>query len=141
MKVITIGRSSQNDITINDETVSRHHVQIVQHDDGHYTLHDLQSKNGTFVNGNMVRGEWNLTESDIVRIGNNTLPWIKYFEEPDGDDHDVEESDNNNDTGGSSDDVDTLDLGHHIPSQITIKRKHLFISAIVFVVILLLLIF
>ena len=34
MKVITIGRSSQNEVTIHDGAVSRHHCQIVQYDNG-----------------------------------------------------------------------------------------------------------
>ena len=39
MKVITIGRLKGNDVIIdNDDRVSRHHLQIVQLDDGSYTI-------------------------------------------------------------------------------------------------------
>ena len=79
MKVITIGRSSQNDITVNDSKVSRHHCQIIQHDDGNFSLSDFGSTNGTYVNGNRVHGEVKLNPSDVVRIGNTTLQWRNYF--------------------------------------------------------------
>jgi len=80
MKVIAIGRSSDNDIVVNDDTVSRHHLWIIQHDDGSYTLSDRGSINGTFVNGKRVYAEIMLSYSDIVRIGNTILPWNLYFE-------------------------------------------------------------
>ena len=79
MKVITIGRSSQNDVPINDGKVSRHHCQIIQHDDGSYSLSDFGSTNGTFVNGRQVHGEVRLNPTDVVRIGNTVLNWKNYF--------------------------------------------------------------
>ena len=79
MKVITIGRNSQNDITINDPKVSRHHCQIIQHDDGSFSLSDFGSTNGTYVNGRRVYGEVRLTPNDKVRIGNTTLKWRGFF--------------------------------------------------------------
>ena len=81
MKVITIGRLKGNDVIIdNDDRVSRHHLQIVQLDDGSYHLIDFNSTNGTFVNGNRVQGEVVLDEGDFVRIGDTMLPWTTYFE-------------------------------------------------------------
>lgn len=80
MTVITIGRSSDNDVVLSDNYVGRHHCQIVHHDDGSYMLTDLNSTNGTYVNGIRVYGEVILNPSDIVRIGNATLPWKNYFE-------------------------------------------------------------
>ena len=80
MKVITIGRTEDNDVVIDDACTSRHHLQIIQQDDGHYTLSDFGSTNGTYVNGQKISGEINLDENDIVRIGNTTLPWRLYFE-------------------------------------------------------------
>jgi len=81
MKVITIGRDESNDIVIADDPhASRHHLQIIQHDDGHFTLKDFGSTNGTSVNGNRVYGEIPLDEMDIVRIGSgNPIPWREYF--------------------------------------------------------------
>jgi hypothetical protein len=79
MKVITIGRSRDNDIVISDNLVSRNHLQIIQDDSGNFRLADLGSKNGTFVNGRQVNGEVYLNPNDVVRIGNTTLPWKRYF--------------------------------------------------------------
>ena len=79
MKVITIGRSTQNDVVINDPYVGRNHLQLIQKDDGAFYVVDFGSKNGTYVNGNKVHGEVRLSSSDIVRIGNTTLPWKSYF--------------------------------------------------------------
>lgn len=79
MKVVTIGRSSQNEVTINDSKVSRHHCQIIQHDNGSFSLSDFGSTNGTYVNGKRVRGEVWLNPNDVVRIGDTTLQWRSYF--------------------------------------------------------------
>ena len=79
MKIITVGRGSGNDININDPFVSQSHCQIIQDDYGQYRLVDANSKNGTFVNGIQRHGEVRLNKSDIIRIGNTTLPWLSYF--------------------------------------------------------------
>lgn len=81
MKIIKIGRSSSNDIVVNDGLVTRiSHCQIILDDYGNYRLID-NSTNGTFVNGTrMGKGaEVRLNQSDIIRIGNTTLPWQTYF--------------------------------------------------------------
>lgn len=82
MKVITIGRSTDNDIIINDARVSRTHLQIVQNDNGIYSVVDLNSANGTFINGQKISGEVQLHQNDVVRIGNTSLPWQEYFKSP-----------------------------------------------------------
>jgi hypothetical protein len=79
MKVITIGRSQENDITVNDERVSRNHLQIVQDDRGNVSAIDLDSTNGTFVNGQRVTGTVQLQPNDTVQIGSTKLPWQTYF--------------------------------------------------------------
>lgn len=81
MKVITVGRDTSNDVVIDDGYASRHHLQIILHDDGHYSLSDFGSLNGTFVNGQKVSGEIILNPFDIVRIGNATIPWRMYFDQ------------------------------------------------------------
>jgi hypothetical protein len=79
MKIITIGRSSGNSVVINDSLVSKSHCQIIKDDNGSYRLIDNNSTNGTFINGVKRHGEVRLNRSDIVRIGNTTLPWQSYF--------------------------------------------------------------
>ena len=76
MKVITIGRSTENnDIVVNDEKVSRNHLQMVMDDNGNYSVVDLGSTNGTYVNGRRISGEVRLQPNDEVRIGQTVLPW------------------------------------------------------------------
>lgn len=79
MKIVNIGRSSQNDIVISDNMVSKTHCQIIQDDRGQYRLIDINSTNGTYINGVQRRGEVVLSKTDIIRIGNETLPWQSYF--------------------------------------------------------------
>ena len=78
MKIITIGRGAANDIVINDPQASRTHCQII-YSEGVYTIVDLNSTNGTYVNGVRRNGSTRLNPNDIVRIGNSTLPWMSYF--------------------------------------------------------------
>jgi aspartyl protease family protein len=78
MKVITIGRDSDNDVVINDSKVSRHHLQIIG-DGAGFRVVDLNSSNGTFVNDRKIGGESLLMTGDSVRIGNTILPWQSYF--------------------------------------------------------------
>ena len=80
MKVITIGRSDENnDIVVNDDKVSRNHLQMVMDDQGNFSVLDLNSTNGTFVNGQRITGEVSLKVTDELRIGNTVLPWQSYF--------------------------------------------------------------
>lgn len=79
MRIIKIGRDPNNDVIVNDVQVSRNHCQIIQDWQGNYTLVDLNSTNGTYVNGIRLRREVRLTETDVVKIGNTNLPWINYF--------------------------------------------------------------
>ena len=51
MMVITIGKSPDNDCVIDDSQVSRHHARLTRDADGYWLLEDLNSLNGTFVNG------------------------------------------------------------------------------------------
>lgn len=79
MKVITIGRQPDNMVVVNDSTVGRRHAQIIQHDDGHISIVDLSSKNGTFVNGKRILDEAPLAPGDQVQIGSTNLPWEGYL--------------------------------------------------------------
>lgn len=80
MKVVTIGRSKEhNDIVVNDEKVSRNHLQMIMDDNGNYSVQDLNSTNGTFVNGRRISGQVPLKVTDELRIGNTVLSWQCYF--------------------------------------------------------------
>lgn len=71
-KQITIGRDHGCDLRINDETVSSMHLRITQETDGLY-VRDLNSANGTRINGEEIRGSRPLHNRDILVIGYTTL--------------------------------------------------------------------
>lgn len=68
---ITIGRRESNDIVIENLAVSGMHAKIDAIEKG-YLLTDLKSKNGTFVNGQLIATHW-LGHGDTVSIGKHTL--------------------------------------------------------------------
>ena len=77
----TIGRSSENDLVITgDLMVSRNHA-ILYFDEGSILIEDLNSANGTFVNGNRISTIIKLDEYDILKVGNSLVHWNKLFEE------------------------------------------------------------
>lgn len=95
MKVVTIGRSPQNDIVYDDTSVSKYHLQIIKHDDGSFELIDFNSTNGTFVNGQRVK-QVKLETNDVIKIGTSKpLKWKNYFKE---DKNEVIESNENKQT-------------------------------------------
>src|SRR5882757_8278844 len=68
---IVIGRSSELDMVLVEEMVSRKHARIALND-GVISIADLGSTNGTFVNGEKV-DQGTLKEGDRVLIGTNIL--------------------------------------------------------------------
>lgn len=67
LETLTIGRNPQCDIFLNDMTVSRDHAKIEKSDAG-YTLVDLNSFNGVWVNNKNVETTL-LCEGDIIQVG------------------------------------------------------------------------
>ena len=65
---IVLGRAQTNDVVLHDERASRVHAEVVATATG-WLLRDLQSRNGTTVNGGAVVGEQPLADGDVVRIG------------------------------------------------------------------------
>ena len=70
-QVITIGRSKDNHIVLFDHTASRRHAKVRKTPDG-YLLMDLDSHNGTHVNGSRVTSRI-LRHNDLVEIGTSVL--------------------------------------------------------------------
>ncbi|MDR2118126.1 MAG: FHA domain-containing protein [Tannerellaceae bacterium] len=66
--IIKIGKAGDNDYVVHDSHVSRYHAQLTHDEDGCLLLVDLNSANGTYVNGSqIVRKRISLT--DTVRLG------------------------------------------------------------------------
>ena len=65
----SIGRDNKCDLAIADMTVSRRHATLERTQDG-WLLTDLESTNGTRVNGWRVRGKVKVTPGDLVSFGN-----------------------------------------------------------------------
>lgn len=82
MIVKTIGRGQENNIVVNDNKISRVHSQLIQDDNGNISVVDLNSTNGTYVNGKRISAEIHLKAGDELRIGDTVLPWRDYFNAP-----------------------------------------------------------
>jgi pSer/pThr/pTyr-binding forkhead associated (FHA) protein len=67
-KVTLLGRSSECDCVLSDQTVSRQHAALRQ-DGGAWFLRDLRSTNGTLVNGMRVLDEVQVRPGDRVTFG------------------------------------------------------------------------
>lgn len=68
---ITIGRAFDNKVVVDDGSISRHHA-VLRWKKGALYVTDLESTNGTTVNGEKVSGDfyYELNYSDEVKIGN-----------------------------------------------------------------------
>lgn len=69
--VITIGRNLENDIHIDNLSVSKRHAHIVREADA-FWVEDLKSTNGTYVNEKIVARQ-KLRHNDVITIGKHAL--------------------------------------------------------------------
>mgnify|MGYP002682317096 CR=1 FL=1 len=69
--VVTIGRDLVNDIVLTDTEVSRRHARLVRTDDG-FTIEDMNSTNGCFVNGRRIKRQL-LKDGDRLKVGDVPL--------------------------------------------------------------------
>ena len=71
---IIIGRDLGNDVQIDNIAVSREHAKIIR-GPNYYLIEDLNSTNGTFVNGKKINKKY-LMENDEISIGKHSLQII-----------------------------------------------------------------
>ena len=68
----SIGRSRFSDIRLNDPAVSRDHAVLLRRDDG-WSIADIESRSGVFVNGEQIDGRTNVYLNDEITLGSTTL--------------------------------------------------------------------
>jgi len=72
-----IGSARDCDIVVAQPTVSGHHCRLTQAN-GEFTLEDLRSTNGTFVNGFCIEVKVKISRTDSITLGRSTpMPWPK----------------------------------------------------------------
>ena len=70
---VTVGRGGQNDLVLGgDEFASARHARIELRGDGVW-VQDLDSTNGTFINGSRVAGAQRMGAGDVLRVGETDL--------------------------------------------------------------------
>ncbi|HEV3381815.1 MAG TPA: FHA domain-containing protein [Trebonia sp.] len=71
-RIMRIGRTADNDLAVDDLSVSRRHAELRMSRSGRYEIVDLGSHNGTFVNGEKV-AQAEVSDNDIIAIGHSTF--------------------------------------------------------------------
>jgi pSer/pThr/pTyr-binding forkhead associated (FHA) protein len=80
-QILLIGRAKDNDIIVSDPSVSKQHAQLVIDAADDIGIVDLNSTNGTMVNGKRIQGYTKLHPGDRVHLGNHLLTWQTYARE------------------------------------------------------------
>jgi hypothetical protein len=73
--IVNIGRHRDNDVILDDPTISRHHAQLRLRF-GHYVMFDLGSSGGTTVNGESV-GERILQSGDVIGLSGCSIIYVE----------------------------------------------------------------
>ncbi len=67
--ITCVGRTDENDVSLADVSVSRHHARLKRQDDGTYVLTDLNSSNGTFAGGRDVEQSVRVWHGQRLQFG------------------------------------------------------------------------
>ena len=67
---LTLGRSPENRVVLRDDLCSRQHAEVFSQANGWY-VRDLDSRNGTRVNGQLISKPTPLAPRDSIQIGSN----------------------------------------------------------------------
>lgn len=74
---MTIGRSPENEIVINEQSVSRQHVRLVQMGES-VEIFDMKTTNGTYINDKQVSSGVTLQDGDVLRLGTILLKFYAH---------------------------------------------------------------
>ena len=64
---VILGRGEDCDIVLPERQISRHHIRIYRDEDAYY-LEDLESRNGTWINGEQIKGTHRLYDNDRIEL-------------------------------------------------------------------------
>ncbi|RAL20267.1 GGDEF domain-containing protein [Lujinxingia litoralis] len=76
----TLGRSSRADIRVNDVGISRNHARVIAYGDDVF-VEDLESANGTYLNGDRLLRRQQLKDGDKITLGSTTILKFTYHDE------------------------------------------------------------
>jgi len=76
-KELTLGRAATNSIILEDNSVSRSHAVIQAAGNNTYTVRDIGSRNGTFLNEKKIQGEMPIKHLDTIKVGIYTLRFLE----------------------------------------------------------------
>ncbi|MFP6669439.1 MAG: sigma 54-interacting transcriptional regulator [Pirellulales bacterium] len=74
-QAVTIGRAPTNHVVVKDERCSRNHAEIFLSGD-HWIVRDLDSRNGTSVDGDRLEEDFTLKPEDVIRIGGFQMKYV-----------------------------------------------------------------
>ena len=74
-QTVTVGRAPTNQIVLKDERCSRCHAEVFL-SEGQWLLRDLDSRNGTRIGEEAVRGDRVLSPGDVIRVGRSQLAFV-----------------------------------------------------------------
>ncbi|MEO1994675.1 MAG: FHA domain-containing protein, partial [Planctomycetaceae bacterium] len=80
-QVTTIGRASTNRIVLHDEVCSRNHCEVFTNTSG-WVLRDLESRNGTVVDQQLIKGDHELVSGESIQIGATNLGFTFDLSQP-----------------------------------------------------------
>lgn len=69
---LSVGRARENDVWIGEPDISRYHLRF-EYKDGRPLVRDLNSANGTYINGIQIAGAYALKDGDRIEIGRSVL--------------------------------------------------------------------
>jgi hypothetical protein len=72
---IRLGRYPNNEIVLDHSTVSAYHAEIIQRPDGRHEIIDRESRNGTRVNGALIRNQV-LRDGDLITLGAASIHYL-----------------------------------------------------------------
>ena len=122
-RTVTIGRAPSNQIVIKDERCSRYHAEVFS-SEGHWTLRDLDSRNGTELAGDRIQGDYTLEPGDVFKVAHAQLAFVNDLSNafPESSAIDLSELEDEETEIRNQDSEESSILSLHEPTTITHRR-------------------